>query len=258
MNPMTIDSLAIEVTRRCNMSCAHCMRGDVPTTGNVDMELSVVKPLLDNLECIGTLTFTGGEPCTPQGIRAMQEILGYIKDRGIPVYNFYVVTNGKALNREFLYTMLELYAYVVQCGGEPDMCGLALSKDRFHEPIPKENETLLRGLSFFVEDKFTNFDARPMMIWKGRAAENFDCTDALVNQYSLNDFSDQNPYELLRFNSYGPKDNREIQIELLTVTVNGNLLPVCDYAYADEETLTLGKASDIDWFKQNLIENWAA
>lgn len=54
--------LAIEVTRRCNMECAHCLRGDAQA---VDMTQEIVDRFVDGLEegmSIGDVTLTGGEP----------------------------------------------------------------------------------------------------------------------------------------------------------------------------------------------------
>ena len=42
-----IQSLTLEVTRRCNLACEHCMRGDAQ---NVDMTYEMVDKILDNEE----------------------------------------------------------------------------------------------------------------------------------------------------------------------------------------------------------------
>ena len=82
--------LAVEITRRCNMSCAHCLRGDAQ---NMDMSFEMFKKLLDITEGIDTLSFTGGEPAL--NIPFMEKTLEYVKEKGIPVYNIFIATNGK-------------------------------------------------------------------------------------------------------------------------------------------------------------------
>ena len=52
-------NLCLEITRRCNMACAHCLRGDAQ---NVDMSHEIIDRALENVLSIGSLTFTGGEP----------------------------------------------------------------------------------------------------------------------------------------------------------------------------------------------------
>ena len=39
-----------EVTRRCNLSCEHCLRGDAQ---NLDMTKETVDKVLDHIESIG-------------------------------------------------------------------------------------------------------------------------------------------------------------------------------------------------------------
>ena len=53
--------VVIEVTRRCNMNCAHCLRGDAQ---NLDISIDVIDRFFDafaNGADISTITFTGGE-----------------------------------------------------------------------------------------------------------------------------------------------------------------------------------------------------
>ena len=61
MAKLSIDNLIIEITRRCNMACAHCLRGDAQ---NIDIDPSYMLKLLrdNNIDYISMVTFTGGEP----------------------------------------------------------------------------------------------------------------------------------------------------------------------------------------------------
>jgi len=57
---MNIDNLIIEITRKCNFTCDHCLRGEAQ---NKDIDHKVIDALLDNnIEYISNITFTGGEP----------------------------------------------------------------------------------------------------------------------------------------------------------------------------------------------------
>ena len=78
-----------EVTRRCNLSCEHCLRGDAQ---NLDMTKETVDKVLDHIESIGCLTFSGGEPTL--NIPIIRYIFSEIWRREIPLDSFYVVTNG--------------------------------------------------------------------------------------------------------------------------------------------------------------------
>lgn len=59
MEKVVFNQLIIEVTRRCNMECGHCLRGDAQ---NADILLSAIDGVLDQTEAIGRLIITGGEP----------------------------------------------------------------------------------------------------------------------------------------------------------------------------------------------------
>ena len=56
---LAFNDLSIEITRRCNLACQHCMRGEAE---NLDMSNEVIDQLLDRTSEIGYLGITGGEP----------------------------------------------------------------------------------------------------------------------------------------------------------------------------------------------------
>ena len=89
MDKVVFNQLIIEVTRRCNMSCAHCLRGDAQ---NVDILGIDIDNVLDQTEAIGNLAITGGEPTL--NLKALQHIANGIAKRGIPVSRVEIVTNG--------------------------------------------------------------------------------------------------------------------------------------------------------------------
>lgn len=49
MNKLYAKHLSIEITRRCNMSCAHCMRGDAL---NIDINHQYIKNILKYFKSI--------------------------------------------------------------------------------------------------------------------------------------------------------------------------------------------------------------
>ena len=154
-----LDQVAIEVTRGCNMGCAHCLRGNAQ---NINIQHRYIDSLLQNVENIGSIVFTGGEPSL--NIDAIDYTLQKCQELNISVGSFYIVTNGKENVLPLCVSALKWYAYC----DEREMCGLALSRDKFHAAIAPDNESILRGLAFFVEDKFTDFD-RVNLVSEGRA-----------------------------------------------------------------------------------------
>ena len=97
MQITSVDNVVIEITRRCNMCCAHCLRGDAEA---VDIQEKYIDAFLDsfaNAGYISSLTFTGGE--ISLNIPAIRYTLNAVKERNISVGSFYMVTNGKAVDK---------------------------------------------------------------------------------------------------------------------------------------------------------------
>ena len=160
------NSVFIEVTRRCNMCCAHCLRGDAES---IDIQEKYIDAFLDSFEkgaYISSLTFTGGE--ISLNIPAIRYTLKAVKERGIAVGSFYMVTNGKAVDKMANLAMasLEWWNY---CDDKDDYsCGLCISSDDFHEAIPYESKSILSGLKYNRNDKVTDFH-RACLLNEGRA-----------------------------------------------------------------------------------------
>lgn len=108
MNKFYFKTLSIEVTRRCNMTCAHCMRGDAQ---NLDISLIDIKNVLKHTKDIHHLNITGGEPSL--NTNAIRYILKLLKQFNIHVYDFYIVTNGSlsSISKEFIDVCSDLYEY---------------------------------------------------------------------------------------------------------------------------------------------------
>ena len=115
--------ITIEVTRRCNMQCPHCMRGDAM---NLDLNPSYLDILMSKIKPgngIERLLLTGGEPSL------VPEVIIAIADRiHFPVGTVTVITNGKNWSSEFKVAINQLASKV----GHID---LLISKDQYHEPV---------------------------------------------------------------------------------------------------------------------------
>lgn len=89
MKKLSFNNIAFEVTRRCNMRCEHCMRGDAQ---NHTISKEVIDRTLDQVLVIGEMLLTGGEPLLEP------EIIDYIFDgiikRKIKILSLVIVTNG--------------------------------------------------------------------------------------------------------------------------------------------------------------------
>ena len=234
---LILESLYIETTRRCNMSCEHCMRGDAQAS---DLDPDILRPLLEQTDYIETIGFSGGEPSlNPNAIASVLELC---KEYHINVGNFYIVTNGKELSDQFLHTMMNWLLYTC---GDPDMNGIALSQDEYHEPIPWENRNKLQLFSAFrPDDKKVDFHhsryARVLNL--GRATELMDVEKQTEIQRS------ESPRVIL--------DSEENLLQVhdkdFYVTVNGNILETGNYEYSEEDNITISHISDMETFRDYL------
>ena len=237
------DSLCIEVTRRCNMHCAHCLRGDAC---NVDISSDYIERLLESANYINNITFTGGEPSL--NVKAIEDTLRICKEKSIPVNSFYVVTNGKKVTNRFIKALTEWAMYCLETDDEAlEYCGVCVSKDKFHEKIDPINIQKLKTLSFFNEDKTIDFSVVPLLSM-GRAKDIKDpgvkCREA-----------DRSPISIGRFDSHGiDGEDENLHIEsTVTLTSTGNFIPDCDYAYEEESDLSIGSVTTDEDLK-NLLQ----
>lgn len=221
----SVDTLAFEITRRCNMCCEHCMRGDAQ---NKDMTEEIIDATLVGIESIGSMVLTGGEPSL--NVPAMRYIAKRIDELGIPLGSVYLVTNGKVVSNDFLLACLELFIQA----DEPDMNGLALSKDMFHEDIPWGNINKLSQLTAFTsEDKDTDFDKYPVInLGRAKSLDGFKKQDVCRETFSMDILGNVPCIE-----------------STITVTVDGDILSGCDYSYDEADNIQVGSVKSKDWVK---------
>ena len=214
---ISIDSLVLEITRRCNMSCEHCMRGEAQ---NIDMDLSIIDKIFESGAQFSNVTFTGGDPSLyPEAIKHFVEALKFF---GRSITYFYVKTNGKHESLEMAIALLELYNLC----DEPEYCTLDVSRDQFHEGY---EPLLYRGLRFYRmadEDKDHDY-SNDQIIHEGNAYE---------NGYGTN-----NPRpSALEFDVDEWGDEEHLRVEQVQVAANGNICGQCDISFEREDKETSG------------------
>ena len=83
-----------EITRRCNLSCRHCLSADILTDCETDMNLAQCKQFIDDLDHIKVfqVNLGGGEPF---GREDILDILDYCHEKGIVTC---ISTNGTLID----------------------------------------------------------------------------------------------------------------------------------------------------------------
>lgn len=139
---MNLDNVVIETTRRCNLECAHCLRG--PSEA-IDMPIEIIESLFCQVDYIGALCFSGGEPSLPSGVFVIEETLRIAKEYGVDIGSFYIVTNGIAISERFIIACLRWFSYCQ----EKEYCSVQVSNDMWHAAEGQYDTDLLDGLGFF-------------------------------------------------------------------------------------------------------------
>lgn len=135
-----INNLTFEITRRCNMTCKHCLRGD---SQNIDISEEIIDKTLSQIYKIDYLLFTGGEPSLYP--KAIEWVINGLIKYNIKLKYFGVIINGKVYSQEFVDNLNKLYQHCL----EKDKCCLRISQDRFHEFIDTKNISLYKENCFF-------------------------------------------------------------------------------------------------------------
>ena len=132
------DNVTIEVTRKCNAKCEHCLRGDAE---NLNMPLRYVESLFKKTSRIHSICFTGGEPSL--AVQTLLNILMLAKVYEVEIGNFYIATNAIKVTDSFLMACIKWYLYC----DDNEISQVQWSNDLYHS-IPLESVKKLKTLSF--------------------------------------------------------------------------------------------------------------
>lgn len=219
-----ISSLVIEVTRKCNMKCKHCLRGSAQS---VNINKRYITTLLKQVDEIYTVTFTGGEPSL--NVEAIEFFIEEVKRLNVYVGSFYIVTNGKNIKAEFVLACLKLYSLC----SEKEACQVQVSNDLYHYEEARYNEELLSGLAFFSKRNESDY-AEYNLINEGRAKFNGS------GRRELDSFSITTEEEF---------NDTDIYLNVFGDIVNG-----CDWSYSSQKKNVICNVNNLKKFMNNLEE----
>jgi hypothetical protein len=219
-------NIVIELTRRCNMDCGHCLRGEPQP---IKMKENYLRHFLQNFSYISTITMTGGEPSLPSGMDAMDHTLKALRGWRIDVESFYIATNGKRISQRFADLVCMFYYYC----GDNDVSRIDLSNDNYHDEcsscIPEKLEVLNYSLQEDLVGFKTPFEPKyahgMTLINEGRAEKNG------LGQ------KDYNGEEIMWRTEDEDDEDSEFVIDDGAVCLNckGNVIRGCDFSYEDQD-----------------------
>ena len=166
-------NIVIEITRKCNLACDHCLRG---CAQNLNIRLEYIAKLFEiiakkDIDYID-LILTGGEPSLNlKALKYIHTVLGYYN---INLNSFYLATNGvNNNNKNFISILLDFYSLI----DNKEMFQVDISDDVQHQyergytASFMDNELIhgLKGVKFRDESKDYSYEGA---IIEGRAKEN--------------------------------------------------------------------------------------
>lgn len=256
--------LILEVTRRCNMKCCHCLRGDAE---DLDMPHDVIKNLFAEIRSTDILTFSGGEPSL--AVPVMRDALQECVRNNIDIREVYIVTNGLVVSDEFIQICRDWDAYCLNrqlvpvrndrytggseahrmlknvlenTGGERVGCMVSLSLDTYHDDIPFGNLIRLAAMPHLLLDKaHEDDDVQDWILCEGRAAFN-GLGDPDMRAKAPWNYGDAGRSIDLEINQDG-----SAYVEELYVNAEGGLLKDCNFSYEAQEDYILGRVDGPGW-----------
>lgn len=175
------DELMIEITRKCNLKCAHCLRGDAQ---NITMSKEVIDKVFENAADCKQILFTGGEP-----LLALDEI-EYFVDKILKsnwtTTNIAMTINGMIRDKR----LIDIVNRFCQSKKERTF-HIFVSEDEFHD-----NNESKRTLEFYQKLKIVNgvyIDSNKLVIGEkqaeftlaGRAIEYYKNYTQLDSKWSV-------------------------------------------------------------------------
>ncbi len=243
---MQVKDLILEVTRKCNMQCPHCLRGDAQ---NKTMTREVVSRAFEVFNNVETLVVTGGEPTL--AIDTLEIIAQRLEFGFAPeIDNFYMATNGKVIKKR----LFDIIGRIIHQCTDNHLTSINISNDDWHDEFMYG--TNYRGWNRWINwgEKFVEENW-----WLFEEARNAYGEDWELIKPKHNTYHKSKPdYSPFRLQAYGEtnllkmgrmdhckvakeysydyieihQNDSYIQVDTeLYITVNGDIVLGCDYSY---------------------------
>lgn len=249
---LNVQDLILETTRKCNIKCVHCLRGDGDGTSMND---GLLRNIFRSIAHIGTLTFSGGEPSlVPEVLTSALRIARRYK---IEIGQVYVVTNGRDISDRFIGACNAWHRYCFESSiclpdfcdledsykairwnnhqDEPIGCHVALSMDIYHDDVPKTSLLKLLTLPHIETNKYEPSADEDWIIRSGRADWNGMGHAPLVSsRIPAMDLPDEIT-----------ADTDPVWTEQLYIAADGAVMHDCNLAYRDQPDYTIENISTV-------------
>ena len=236
--------LGIELTRRCNEKCEHCLRGPAE---NVDLSKEIIDSLFDNnnIRLIENLLLSGGEPT--MNSEALSYLVDKIIEKRVVVGTYRVIVNGTYYDPKFGLAIRRLHEYIDRIGWNKtynimnanSFGRIGISQDQYHKEANKEIIDKLLELPseiVILDAELSSYGLLPY----GRALDN----DLSSNKPNLSKLENrEGTYVLMKYDEEGVQFNKQY------ICANGNVCLDPNYPFKVLDEYRIGNVLD-----SNLLE----
>ena len=235
---LNVQSLILELTRQCNLNCAHCFRGD---SEKEYIPLDTIDKVFNDICRVNSFLLTGGEPLLAK--KQLKRITEIIMKENINVGDIIIVTNGTVLSFDILGMLFQL--------SERANLEIRISTDIFHDlELEKQKLVEIQEKNIELLKKYFKVNHQKDKIFiidkVGRAMNLTDEDLNKINEIESTKYIFSNDKRLNAFRGQYPlpkviEDN--VVTGTLNIDVKGNITPVY-YSYDDEEKNSKSNIND--------------
>ena len=216
---LIFDCLVLEITRRCNMSCAHCLRGPAQ---NLDMDPKIIDRVTTQVDHIHSITFSGGEPSLNGA--AIEHFRWASFFFNCSFEYFWLTTNARMFKENFYTALWELYSIA----GDPEACVLTISGDQYHGIRSNHAMMKYQDLPFFSYEKMDDIPDGALL----------DEGMASINQ--LGAYRQVNLQKELQNAEWDNEGDTLYVGDTIYINAKGDVLLGCDLSYKSQKKHAVG------------------
>lgn len=230
-----LSNLVLEITRKCNMNCSHCLRGPAQ---HMDMDINIINRVTEAIDHIYGVTFTGGEPSL--NAAAIEHFRWAIHFNRCSLGHFWLTVNARFFKQDFYDAIRELYCL---CDHQ-DSCSLTISGDQYHGRMSPKAYEMYGELPFFSNERMKRI-ADDDLLFEGNAKKNQMCSRKVEIDHEIADYDMDTESNFLYVG------------DPIYVNAKGDVLLCCDLSYNHQRHHVIGnvlKEPFEDILMRNLCE----
>lgn len=265
-----MSGLSIEITRKCNMNCIFCSRGD---SQNLTISKSIIDKTLDEMKgvYINSLRISGGEPLLEPSL--ITYLFEKIIQKRIYINDVIIFTNGINTNLEVCSCIVTFIDYLIQIESEikdiikwsnkvisktyhgisNKKISIIVSDVNREDYINQQNKTIDFFKQHITNEKFAiikqsdTFNDINCLILDGNAKKNCHKLLGKSVDYKNIRMIDNNYFFISNYRDINcPSFMREIEfiLKTLSVSANGNVFAGCMSSYDSVDSAPMFNITD--------------